>query len=365
MNNHSRYLLLGRHRLGLKWLAQKSVNQKFRLISSSTKKLNTVVQETPIFDADKLAAARQARLDGLGVIGKLPEKWIPYAELMRLEKPIGSWLLYSPCTWSITMAAYSTTAPLSSTLWMLGVFGVGALIMRGAGCTINDLLDRDLDNKVERTIERPLASRRVTPKQAITFLGAQLAVGLGVLLQLPADCFLLGAVSLVPVAVYPLFKRITYYPQVVLSSCFTWGALLGFPAMGVWNWSSMIPLYLSSFAWCMTYDTIYAHQDKKFDVKAGIKSTALAWGDKSKPIMYGLTTIQMATFALSGYMNSMGPGFALGAIIGGYRVFQMVRKVDLDNPKDCWYHFRNNINNGHIFFAGIFLDYILRLLGYI
>ncbi|ODQ77461.1 hypothetical protein BABINDRAFT_23602, partial [Babjeviella inositovora NRRL Y-12698] len=320
----------------------------------------------PVFSPEQLEAARLARLASLEpFVAKLPAKWIPYAELMRLEKPVGTWLLYSPCTWGITMAAFQLSAPLASTLWMLAVFGVGAVVMRGAGCTINDILDRDLDNKVERTVERPIASGRVSVPQAVAFLGAQLAVGLLVLLQLPLDCFFLGAASLVLVGTYPLFKRFTYYPQAALSACFNWGSLLGFPAMGLWDWSVMIPLYISSYAWCMTYDTIYAHQDKAFDVKAGIKSTALAWGDSSKKIFTGLTVIQMSSFAVAGAMNGMGPGFLVGGLIGGYRVFNMIRRVDLDNVADCGRWFRSNINTGHVFFAGMFVDYILRLLGFI
>ncbi|CDK27263.1 unnamed protein product [Kuraishia capsulata CBS 1993] len=333
-----------------------------RLLSSSSKPQ----QGTPAFTADELRLAKEQRLQGLGpYVSKLPEKWIPYAELMRLEKPIGTLLLYSPCTWAIGMAAFELSAPISSTLWMLTLFGIGSVTMRGAGCTINDMLDRNLDNKVIRSVERPIASRRITVAQASVFLVAQLSVGLAVLLQLPWSCFLLGASSLFLVGTYPLFKRFTYYPQVVLSLCFNWGALLGFPAMGIMDVSTMIPLWLSGFFWCMTYDTIYAHQDKAHDVKAGVKSTALAWGDKSKPVMYGLTVAQLACYSTAGVMAGMGPGFAIGALAGGYRIINMIRKVDLDNPDNCWYWFKNNINTGHVFAVSIFVDYVLRLLGFI
>ncbi|ODV88048.1 hypothetical protein CANARDRAFT_205439 [[Candida] arabinofermentans NRRL YB-2248] len=319
----------------------------------------------PVFSVEEIQLAKETRLANLGLVGKFPTKWIPYMELMRIEKPIGTLLLLSPCMWSITMAAYMASAPLLPTLWMLGVFTVGSFVMRGAGCTINDLLDRNLDDKVARTTERPITSGRVSTRQAIWFLGAQMAVGCGVLLQLPLDCFLLGASSLVLVGTYPLFKRFTYYPQVVLSACFNWGALLGFPAMGVWDLSVMIPLYMSGFFWCMTYDTIYAHQDKKFDINAGIKSTALAWGTKSKPIFKALTVAQMGCYTLSGVMAGMGPGFFAGAAYGGFRLFKMIKEVDLDDPANCWYHFRNNINTGHVFFFGILFDYVMRLCGFL
>lgn len=332
-----------------------------RRLSTEEKRVDPVAEAKSLFTAEELEASRVARLEGLGFLKQFPEKWIPYMELMRMEKPIGTLLLLSPCTWSITMAAYMTSAPLLSTLWMLSVFTVGAFVMRGAGCTVNDMWDRNLDNKVARTIERPITSGRVSMPQASTFLGAQLAVGLGILLQLPLDCFLLGASSLVLVGTYPFFKRVTYYPQVVLSACFTWGALLGFPAMGVWNWPVMVPLYLSGFLWCMTYDTVYAHQDKSFDIKAGIKSTALAWGDNTKKICYAMSAAQMGCFVTSGFLAGMGPFFYLGAAAGGFRLFNMIRKVNLDNPTDCWNFFKSNINTGHIFWLGILLDYLFKI----
>lgn len=294
----------------------------------------------------------------------LPRPLIPYAELMRLDKPQGTWLLLTPGTWAITMAAYSSAAPMSQTLGALALFGAGSLIMRGAGCTINDILDRDLDNKVGRTLTRPMARGAVSLPQAVTFLGAQCFAGLGILLSLPIDCFWLGAASLPLVFTYPLFKRFTYYPQVALSLCFTWAALLGFPAMGVWNLPAMLSLHASAFWWCMTYDTIYAHQDKTFDITAGIKSTALKWGDKSKPILYGMTVAQIACLGASGVFAGMGGFFFAGTAIAAYRVFDMVRRVDLDDPADCWRWFTNNINTGHTIFAGAMLDYLCQIFGF-
>lgn len=296
-------------------------------------------------------------------VRSLPEPLIPYAELMRLDKPIGTWLLYTPCTWAITMAAYTTSAPPLQTVSMLALFGIGSIIMRGAGCTINDILDRNMDNKVGRTITRPLARRAVSVPQAVGFLGAQCFAGLGILLCLPLDCFWLGAASLPFVATYPLFKRFTYYPQASLSFCFTWGALLGFPAMGLWNVPAMMALHASAFAWCMTYDTIYAHQDKKFDIVADVKSTALKWGDGTKPILRGLTVAQIGLLAAAGVFNAMGPFFYTAVGVAAYRVFSMIKKVDLDNPDDCWKWFLNNINTGHVIFGGCLADYAFRLMG--
>lgn len=336
------------------------------ILTHQDKDLNKSKKKITPFTEKQLVQARKERLAGLGpLVSKLPQKWIPYAELMRLEKPVGTWLLYIPCTWSILMGGMLTGATIPHTLGMLGLFGIGALIMRGAGCTINDLFDRDLDDKVIRSVERPVASGRVSPKQASLFLAGQTAVGCGILSLLPAQCWWLGLASLPIVFTYPLFKRFTYYPQAALSACFTWGALLGFPAMGIMDWSTMIPLYLGSYLWCMTYDTIYAHQDKKFDIKAGIKSTALAWGPKTKKICYTLTAGQFALYTLAGINSGLlwGPGFIGGLSIFAYRVFTMIKKVDLDDPKSCWKKFLGNINSGLYFTFALCVDFILRSMG--
>jgi 4-hydroxybenzoate polyprenyltransferase len=284
--------------------------------------------------------------------------------LMRLDKPIGTWLLYSPCTWAITIAAYQTAAPLTHTVWTLALFGAGALIMRGAGCTINDILDRNLDNQVERTKTRPLARGAVTVPGAVAFLGAQCFAGLGILVSLPWDCFWLGAASLPLIFTYPLFKRFTYYPQIAFSACFPWGALLGFPAMGLWDWPIMLSLHASAFCWCMIYDTIYAHQDKLYDITAGIKSTALKWGDNTKKIMTGLGVAQIALLTSAGVFGGLGPFFYSGVAWATYRLFNMIRRVDLDNPNDCWKWFVENINTGHVVWGGIAVDYLARLIGF-
>lgn len=318
------------------------------------------------FRPEELEAARVARLAGLGWLGHLPEKLIPYAELMRLEKPVGTLLLLAPCFWGITMAAYSVAAPLMVTVKALTLFSIGAIIMRGAGCTINDILDRDLDNQVARTMERPITSGRVTVPRAVAWMGVQCTAGLAVLLSLPWECFWLGAWSLPFVAAYPLFKRYTYYPQVMFSICFSWGTLLGFPAVGApLNLAVAVPLFLSNWVWGITYDTIYAHQDKKFDIKAGIKSTALAWGDRSKQIMYGMSVAQAALYTTAGVLNSMGPGFYLGAVWGFSRLFTQIRKVDLNDQKSCWNTFTGNIQTGFIFWYGMVFDYVLQLLGFL
>ncbi|CAN6674972.1 4-hydroxybenzoate polyprenyltransferase, mitochondrial [Trichomonascus vanleenenianus] len=297
------------------------------------------------------------------MVNALPASFKPYAELMRIDKPIGTWLLFSPCTWSATMAAYTTGAPFTQYLYTIALFGLGSILMRQGGCIINDILDRKLDAQVERTKHRPLASGAVSLPAAWGLLGAHGVAGLGVLMALPTDCFWLGCLSLPFVCAYPLFKRFTYYPQACLSLCFTWGALMGFPAMDVWALPTMLSLHASAFAWCMIYDTIYAHQDKKFDIKAGIKSTALKWAERSKPIMNRYGAAQIGLLATAGVLQGMGPFYFAATGWAAYRLFNMIKKVDLDDPANCWKWFVENINTGHVIWVGAFCDYISRLMG--
>lgn len=315
-----------------------------------------------VFTEEQLESARLARLANLGWLSKLPERWIPYAEVLRLEKPVGTALLLIPSLWGITMASYAVHASLGTFLYATTLFSIGALVMRGAGCTINDLLDRDLDDKVLRTVERPIASGRISPKQAFTFLAAQLLVGLAILLSLPFDCFYIGALSIPFISTYPLFKRFTYYPQIMISICFSWGTFLGFPAVGApLDLTVAGPLFLSNFLWSMIYDSIYAHQDKEFDIKAGVKSTALAWQDKTKPIVNKIFLAQTACFFTAGVMNGMGPGFYTLGAYAFYRLFTKIKQTDLDKPASCWHFFNDNVKTGVFMWAGMLIDYILQL----
>ncbi|KAI8869112.1 4-hydroxybenzoate polyprenyl transferase, partial [Ramicandelaber brevisporus] len=297
-------------------------------------------------------------------IDKFPPSIRPYLFLTRLDKPAGTWLLYWPCTWSIGMAAYNGNISPSQTLWMLSVFGVGALVMRGAGCTINDMWDVKFDKKVERTRIRPLASGALTMPKATAFLAGQLTVGLGVLLQLNMYSIALGALSLVPVAVYPLMKRITYWPQTVLGLAFNWGALLGWPALlggDLMNWSVTVPMYVAGISWTLVYDTIYAHQDKRDDVHAGVKSTALLFGDKSRLILSGFAVSTIALLCIAGAANGHGPIYYATTVLGGggHLAWQL-KTVDFNNVANCWHRFKSNIHFGAIIFAGIALDYLYK-----
>ncbi|XP_022153166.1 4-hydroxybenzoate polyprenyltransferase, mitochondrial-like [Momordica charantia] len=295
----------------------------------------------------------QAKVEMSWISLYLPKKAQPYAHLARLDKPIGTWLLALPCMWSITLAASPGHLP---DFKMLTLFGCGALLLRGAGCTINDLLDRDIDTKVERTKLRPVASGQLTPFQGVSFLGLQLLLGLGILLQLNNYSRILGASSLLLVFSYPLMKRFTFWPQAYLGLTFNWGALLGWAAIrGTLDPVIVLPLYFSGVFWTLVYDTIYAHQDKEDDLKVGVKSTALRFGDSTKEwiTMFGIANI--GCLALSGYNADIGwPFYAFLAAASGQLAWQ-ISTVDLSCGADCNRKFVSNKWFGAIVFSGILL----------
>ncbi|PQP92399.1 4-hydroxybenzoate polyprenyltransferase mitochondrial isoform X2 [Prunus yedoensis var. nudiflora] len=281
----------------------------------------------------------------------LPRQARPYAKLARLDRPIGTWLLAWPCMWSITLAASPGHLP---DIKMMTLFGCGALLLRGAGCTINDLLDRDIDTMVERTKLRPVASGLLTPFQGICFLGFQLLLGLGILLQLNNYSRVLGASSLLLVFSYPLMKRLTFWPQAYLGLTFNWGALLGWAAVkGSIDPAIVLPLYLSGVCWTLVYDTIYAHQDKEDDLKVGVKSTALRFGDSTKVWITGFGIMCISSLALSGYNAEIGwPYYAFLAAASGQLAWQ-IWTADLSSRVDCNRKFVSNKWFGAIIFSGI------------
>ena len=210
-----------------------------------------------------------------GFIGALPPRLRPFASLMRLDRPIGSWLLYWPCAWSVALAGVGGRWDLF--LWL----GLGAFAMRSAGCAYNDIVDRDLDRRVERTRLRPLASGRVSLKSAWALIALLCLIGLLVLLQLNLTAAIVALISIAPVAAYPFMKRITWWPQAWLGIVFSWGALVGWPAVtGDLSWTPFL-LWFGSIAWVIGYDTLYAIQDIEDDALVGVKSAARRLGDKA------------------------------------------------------------------------------------
>ncbi|KAK3954708.1 UbiA prenyltransferase family-domain-containing protein [Pseudoneurospora amorphoporcata] len=306
-----------------------------------------------------------------GLLSKLPPSWVPYAELARLDKPTGSYYLFFPCLFSTLLAAPLVPAAIASPAAVVGtslLFFSGAIIMRGAGCAINDLWDRNLDPHVTRTQLRPIARRAITPFQGLVFTGSQLLAGLAVLLQFPFECFWYATPSLLFVACYPLAKRVTYYPQFVLGLTFSWGAIMGFPALGVdllANSAALTAagcLYTSNIAWTVLYDMIYAHMDIKDDAKAGIKSIALKHDKETKQVLTGLAVAQIALLAGAGAAAGAGPAFFIGSCGGAaFTLGYMIKKVDLKSVKDCWWWFVNGCwITGGVISLGMATDYLLR-----
>lgn len=216
-----------------------------------------------------------------------PARFQPYAMLARIDRPIGIWLLLLPGWWAIVLASGGVYGMGLREWWIFILFGCGAVVMRGAGCVINDLWDRDLDRQVERTRDRPLASGAVSAKQAVLFLCGLLVLGFLILIQMSRLTFWLGVLSLPLIAVYPLMKRYTWWPQAFLGLTFNFGALMGWSAVsGSLSFATLL-IYAGGICWTLGYDTIYAHQDKEDDALAGIKSTALKFGDNSKKMVAG------------------------------------------------------------------------------
>ena len=283
-----------------------------------------------------------------GLISKFPTRWQPYAELIRLDKPTGTLYLFFPCLFSTLMAASYSNASLLTTTSIALLFLSGALVMRGAGCTINDLWDRNLDPHVRRTRLRPIARGAISPLQATVFSGVQLAAGFGILFQFPTVCLWYGIPSLLLVATYPLAKRITYYPQLVLGFTFSWGAIMGFPALGIDLISNpaalkaVAALYGSCISWTVLYDMIYAHMDVRDDAKAGIKSIALRHGADTKAILSGLALVQISFLATAGSFLEASPVFYAGSCASAAAALGiMIFNVNLRDESSCWWWFKN------------------------
>ncbi len=281
-----------------------------------------------------------------------PEFLKPWFKLARFDRPVGTWLLLWPCWWSIILARPVLDL---ETLRLFVLFGLGALIMRGAGCTVNDIADRNYDGEVERTRLRPIPSGQVTTTQAMLWAAFLALLGLVILLQLGQTAIWLGVFSLFLVVVYPFTKRVTWWPQAWLGLTFNWGAVMGYAAAAGTVELPALLLYAGGFFWTMGYDTIYAHQDKEDDALIGVKSSARKLGRRTRPalwIFYGLTTVLWALAAReAGFSHWFLLGFA--AVVAHF-VWQVVR-VDIDNSRDCLAKFKSNIGMGFIMLAALLM----------
>jgi 4-hydroxybenzoate polyprenyltransferase len=285
--------------------------------------------------------------------------WLkPYGRLARWDRPIGWWLLLWPCWWSAVLVAIATDRGAPNA-WHLFLLLVGAIVMRGAGCTYNDLIDRDLDAHVERTRNRPLPSGAVTPRQAVLFLVAQAAIGALVLLQFNYFTILLGLASLVIVAFYPFAKRVMDWPQIVLGLAFSWGALVGWSATAGRLDAAPIALYVGAILWTVGYDTIYALQDKEDDALIGVRSTARVFGQRARLAITVFYVAAFMVFAAAFVLAGAGLFAFAGLATGFLHAMWLLVTLDPDDSQNCLKRFRENSTTGWIIFAGLVADAIV------
>jgi 4-hydroxybenzoate polyprenyltransferase len=304
------------------------------------------------------AAGRVADSTGNWVDSLAPAWARPYLRLARLDRPIGSWLLLLPCWWSAGLAAVAAHEQVN--LWHVVLFFVGAFAMRGAGCTWNDIVDRDLDAMVERTRSRPIPSGQVSVAAAFAFLALQALVGLAVLLQFNRFTVLTGITSLAVVVVYPFMKRVTYWPQIALGLAFSWGALMGWPAVFArLDWPALW-LYAGAIAWVIGYDTIYAHQDREDDALIGIKSTALLFGERTKPMLVVCYALAVLLIAVAGSLVGAGIVFWLGLMVFAAHLTWQIWRLDITDPANCLAVFKSNRDAGLILFAALVIQAMLQ-----
>lgn len=278
----------------------------------------------------------------------------PYARLARLDRPIGTWLLLWPCLWSLSLA--TDGLPDFS---LMALFAMGAVVMRGAGCTYNDIVDREIDAQVARTRSRPLPAGDVTLMQAVIFLIAQLLVGLCVLLSLNILSIWLGLCSLILIAIYPFMKRITHWPQAVLGLAFNWGALMGWSAVVGHLDAAPIILYAGSVFWTIGYDTIYAHQDKEDDAVVGVKSTALKFGAATPYWLTGFYSAMIVALVIAGSLAGLHSIFFGGVALAAMHLAWQIWRLDVDDGAMCLARFRSNRDFGAIVFAAILIAQVL------
>ena len=287
----------------------------------------------------------------------LPQAALPSARLARLDRPVGWWLLLIPCWWGLLLAAIAQET--NSDPWYAFLFLLGAVTMRGAGCTLNDIADRHIDARVERTRSRPIASGQVSVFAALVFLAAQSAIGLVILLQFNPYTIALGASSLLLIAVYPFMKRITYWPQVILGLAFNWGALLGWTALAGALSAAPLLLYAGGIMWTLAYDTIYAHQDRQDDELIGVKSTALKFGSLTLPWLIGFFTGSLVLIDVAIWLAGGSAIAHIGIAAAALHAAWQLWRFDADDPGLCLQLFRSNRIFGLIIVIALLLDSLI------
>jgi 4-hydroxybenzoate polyprenyltransferase len=283
----------------------------------------------------------------------------PYLRLARLDRSIGSWLLLLPCWWSLALAA-GLARDIASLPLDIALFLVGAFAMRGAGCTWNDITDRDLDALVERTRSRPIPAGQVSVAGALAFLVLQALIGLAVLVQFNRFAIMTGIASLVIVAAYPFMKRITWWPQIVLGLAFSWGALMGFAVTFGRIDATALALYAGSIAWVIGYDTIYAHQDAEDDALIGIKSTALLFGARTHAALIAFYGLAVILIGVALWLAAARLPAWIGLAAFAAHLAWQIRRLDISDPALCQRLFWSNREAGFLLFAGLLVDAGMR-----
>jgi 4-hydroxybenzoate polyprenyltransferase len=286
-----------------------------------------------------------------GWVSRLPRAWLPWLLLARLDRPIGIWLLFLPGLWGILLARVAW----AEVAWLTLLFAIGSVVMRAAGCVVNDLWDRDIDKLVARTAGRPLASGMIRPRQALVFLAALLLCGLAVLLCLNRLAQCLGMASLLLVAVYPLAKRVTWWPQLVMGFTFGFGAPMGYAAASGRIDVPWCLLYAAAIFWDLGFDTIYAHQDREDDALVGVRSTARLFGERTRPFLVACYGATVLLFVLAGWSVGFGWWFFAALVLPAGLLARQVVSLDIHNPERCLMLFRANRETGLAFALALLL----------
>ncbi|WP_019091611.1 4-hydroxybenzoate octaprenyltransferase [Komagataeibacter europaeus] len=295
------------------------------------------------------------RVDGW--IGRLPVRLRPYALLARLDRPIGTWLLFLPGIWGILLPA---GVPVSQRIFLIVLFGVGSVVMRGAGCVVNDMWDRDIDRQVARTAGRPLASGALSMREAALFLAALLLIGFNILMNLNTLSQVLGASSLILVGLYPLAKRVTWWPQLVMGFTFGFGAPLGFTAAADRIDPALFALYAATIVWQLGFDTIYGFQDMEDDARIGVRSTSRLMAGHARLFVGTCYALAVAGLAAAGWLAHTGYGFWLALPLPAVLLAWQVSRLDERDPAGCLRLFRFNRETGLVIALAVLAGMLTR-----
>lgn len=295
-------------------------------------------------------------------VDRLPSSIRPYFYLTRIDNPAGTLLLFYPCAWSVTMACYAVRAPVATAWNYLGFFLIASQVFHAAGCVIDDMWDKNIDAATARTRRRPLAAGDISRFQAFLSLVPQMALGIWMFMQLNEFSTNFGLSSLILVVVYPAMKRVITYPQIVLAICFNWGALLGASSIaGTIDWRVFFPLYIGAGCWTFEYDTLCALTDKDDDIKNGINSATIIFGDWVRHILFGFSFVACSLVTYAGILNEHGPLFFIGVGLGALHLVRLLSTIDIKHMESLEASLLNNAWFGFWIWAGAMADYVVSM----